>query len=592
MPVWEDLPNCVICNAEFSVTNRRHHCRPCGRCVCKGCSPSSIVMEGLKGMQRACNPCIAATANVRSMSNNLAEFGASLHAMCGVKLDVMNKFDDVEDAITFCKSALAPLQDLLADLKGRCLAAETTVAGLETSLSDAEDQIFSVGHELNCLLEDAQMELAPLETPTTLTKAIQFCEEAVKPLKQVQAAGLARALQAESAFAKEKEARCHAEALLHEADIFCTELSERLKTEVPSPASERFKEEESSDRSKVTAADFAESDESAQLHVAQANSLHAQQSLDEQASQLEAQRTFAEWVHESALSLQQRMKTPQEQNTKDCPKASVTRSDQVSDAEDSEDEIDDASIDILALRGSMQVRPDVGTAGTPSRIEATTPGNSSERLKIITEAIPSTKQSTSTAALVVAVNEGYIMAQDLQTAQAQIEAGMLPSPPQSPDRRCDFGASLAVHHCSQCQKVTLNRGSKDTGQRYCIDCYNHEFPVSNTSSFGQLLVATPAIPPGSSSGDAAPRTTSLQGATAAVAAAAGTFNDHRYDYDRRHDFGAAWSIPRCCRCQTITLNRGDQQTGQRYCLECYNLDFPIDGRPRELAPGMITQGRR
>ncbi|MBS0537033.1 MAG: FYVE zinc finger domain-containing protein [Proteobacteria bacterium] len=33
---------CQLCNASFSMTFRRHHCRVCGRCVCKKCSEHEV----------------------------------------------------------------------------------------------------------------------------------------------------------------------------------------------------------------------------------------------------------------------------------------------------------------------------------------------------------------------------------------------------------------------------------------------------------------------------------------------------------------------------------------------------------------------
>lgn len=41
-PVWTpdtDAPRCQLCQVYFSVLERRHHCRRCGRCVCGSCSP-------------------------------------------------------------------------------------------------------------------------------------------------------------------------------------------------------------------------------------------------------------------------------------------------------------------------------------------------------------------------------------------------------------------------------------------------------------------------------------------------------------------------------------------------------------------------
>lgn len=44
--VWvdDDAANaCLICRAVFSFTNRKHHCRQCGRIVCDPCSQNRKV---------------------------------------------------------------------------------------------------------------------------------------------------------------------------------------------------------------------------------------------------------------------------------------------------------------------------------------------------------------------------------------------------------------------------------------------------------------------------------------------------------------------------------------------------------------------
>ena len=40
-PEW--TPNsaaCEVCEASFTLFSRRHHCRRCGKCVCKTCAPA------------------------------------------------------------------------------------------------------------------------------------------------------------------------------------------------------------------------------------------------------------------------------------------------------------------------------------------------------------------------------------------------------------------------------------------------------------------------------------------------------------------------------------------------------------------------
>jgi len=46
-----DLPFCQVCGSGFSLMNRRHHCRVCGRVVCNGCSAHEL------SGHRVCDPC-------------------------------------------------------------------------------------------------------------------------------------------------------------------------------------------------------------------------------------------------------------------------------------------------------------------------------------------------------------------------------------------------------------------------------------------------------------------------------------------------------------------------------------------------------
>ena len=44
-PIWvqdKDAPLCMNCNTQFTVINRRHHCRVCGKVLCKKCLPYKI----------------------------------------------------------------------------------------------------------------------------------------------------------------------------------------------------------------------------------------------------------------------------------------------------------------------------------------------------------------------------------------------------------------------------------------------------------------------------------------------------------------------------------------------------------------------
>jgi hypothetical protein len=60
-PVWipdDQAPACMSCNLKFSFTNRRHHCRSCGDCICKMCWQQKIAIPGLDDTPQAvCTKC-------------------------------------------------------------------------------------------------------------------------------------------------------------------------------------------------------------------------------------------------------------------------------------------------------------------------------------------------------------------------------------------------------------------------------------------------------------------------------------------------------------------------------------------------------
>lgn len=60
-PIWEPdsaANNCTLCKGEFSLLNRRHHCRMCGKLVCGNCSPHRVVLPNIDTTkQRVCVQC-------------------------------------------------------------------------------------------------------------------------------------------------------------------------------------------------------------------------------------------------------------------------------------------------------------------------------------------------------------------------------------------------------------------------------------------------------------------------------------------------------------------------------------------------------
>jgi len=57
---WKDdteVVSCTSCQAGFSLTNRKHHCRNCGNIFCNDCSSKQANMTGYKKPQRVCEGC-------------------------------------------------------------------------------------------------------------------------------------------------------------------------------------------------------------------------------------------------------------------------------------------------------------------------------------------------------------------------------------------------------------------------------------------------------------------------------------------------------------------------------------------------------
>lgn len=52
----EEVDDCMVCNiSKFSLLNRRHHCRRCGRVVCANCSQRTTIIENV--FKRTCDDC-------------------------------------------------------------------------------------------------------------------------------------------------------------------------------------------------------------------------------------------------------------------------------------------------------------------------------------------------------------------------------------------------------------------------------------------------------------------------------------------------------------------------------------------------------
>ena len=74
-PLWVDpsINSCFICEKEFSITNRQHHCRKCGTAVCSGCAENKVALPELaySKPQLVCNNCFEGMNMKRFASQEL-----------------------------------------------------------------------------------------------------------------------------------------------------------------------------------------------------------------------------------------------------------------------------------------------------------------------------------------------------------------------------------------------------------------------------------------------------------------------------------------------------------------------------------------
>ncbi|NWV80583.1 ZFY16 protein, partial [Dasyornis broadbenti] len=59
-PVWvpdSEAPNCMNCQAKFTFTKRRHHCRACGKVFCGSCCQRKCKLQYMEKEARVCTGC-------------------------------------------------------------------------------------------------------------------------------------------------------------------------------------------------------------------------------------------------------------------------------------------------------------------------------------------------------------------------------------------------------------------------------------------------------------------------------------------------------------------------------------------------------
>jgi len=135
-------PACTVCNKVFSKRKLRlkYNCGMCDRAVCSACAPSTVQLEGCTGLQKACTPCIANASKVSAAQSRLVRLGEQLDVLAGKSTgpsSVAAKCTNLEEALDFSESAIAPLEDL----RDRLAAEKANSEKLKRALQETEKRV-------------------------------------------------------------------------------------------------------------------------------------------------------------------------------------------------------------------------------------------------------------------------------------------------------------------------------------------------------------------------------------------------------------------------------------------------------------------
>jgi hypothetical protein len=72
-------PCCLICENSWNLKRRRHHCRNCGRLVCKECSNQKVKLEDSDTeTKRVCDDCLVTIEEKKQIVDDGIEVGEML----------------------------------------------------------------------------------------------------------------------------------------------------------------------------------------------------------------------------------------------------------------------------------------------------------------------------------------------------------------------------------------------------------------------------------------------------------------------------------------------------------------------------------
>lgn len=185
---------CGVCCLPFGKIGRRHHCRLCGLCVCHPCSPSTVHVEGSKGMHRACHQCVGIAAKANQLVDRVADLSRHLNEAQEPQFPAVVKAVTLDDAVDVLEHAMKSI------CASRIAAAESLQNVNARLLATAQEE-----KDSEVVDTPGQVEAAPLDEVVDATDL---------------AAGLveARLKQLQEKVAAEKKLRMQLEAKADEAE--------------------------------------------------------------------------------------------------------------------------------------------------------------------------------------------------------------------------------------------------------------------------------------------------------------------------------------------------------------------------------------
>ena len=116
--IWQDDNSstiCTLCFVSFTIINRKHHCRNCGRLICGNCSSRRLIINNISNIPvRACDDCF----NKCNNNNNKEIFEKSIRSESfNEKLQKINRKDSFSNSKNVNSGTQSPIADDYSNIK-------------------------------------------------------------------------------------------------------------------------------------------------------------------------------------------------------------------------------------------------------------------------------------------------------------------------------------------------------------------------------------------------------------------------------------------------------------------------------------------